>query len=198
MRFNLLAAAAAFFLSAPAFAATLTIQDGRLMGATGVVVDGVDFNVTFADGVCSSLVVGCSSLGSFTFATRASASLAALALMDGVLVDSADGNFDSHPELTAGCSSSLECLTLIPYASSAELVWYVSPINTPALFPLQLRNSVISRAMNTSASPTMTFAIFSPSSSPVPEPAAWAMMLVGFGAVGYSMRRRNTARAAVA
>lgn len=31
-------------------------------------------------------------------------------------------------------------------------------------------------------------------SSAVPEPATWAMMLMGFGAVGYSMRRRNAAR----
>jgi hypothetical protein len=29
----------------------------------------------------------------------------------------------------------------------------------------------------------------------VPEPATWAMMLLGFGAVGYSMRRRRTAQA---
>jgi hypothetical protein len=27
--------------------------------------------------------------------------------------------------------------------------------------------------------------------SPVPEPTTWAMMLIGFGAVGYSMRRRR-------
>ena len=28
----------------------------------------------------------------------------------------------------------------------------------------------------------------------VPEPATWAMMLIGFGAIGYSMRRRRGAR----
>ena len=31
-------------------------------------------------------------------------------------------------------------------------------------------------------------------SSAVPEPATWAMMLLGFGAIGFSLRRRNAAR----
>jgi hypothetical protein len=31
---------------------------------------------------------------------------------------------------------------------------------------------------------------FSPT-APIPEPATWAMMLVGFGAIGFAMRRRN-------
>ena len=35
---------------------------------------------------------------------------------------------------------------------------------------------------------------FTPFASAVPEPATWAMMLVGFGAVGYSMRRRPKAK----
>ena len=30
--------------------------------------------------------------------------------------------------------------------------------------------------------------------APVPEPATWALMLVGFGAVGYSLRSRKTLR----
>lgn len=35
-------------------------------------------------------------------------------------------------------------------------------------------------------------------SSAVPEPATWAFMLVGFGAVGYSMRKRPTYKLAQA
>ena len=35
---------------------------------------------------------------------------------------------------------------------------------------------------------------FAAAQSPVPEPATWAMMLVGFGAVGFGMRRRTSAR----
>ena len=34
--------------------------------------------------------------------------------------------------------------------------------------------------------------------SAVPEPATWAMMLIGFGAVGYSLRRRSAYRIAQA
>jgi hypothetical protein len=34
--------------------------------------------------------------------------------------------------------------------------------------------------------------------SAVPEPATWAFMLVGFGAVGYSMRKRPNAQTQLA
>jgi len=34
--------------------------------------------------------------------------------------------------------------------------------------------------------------------SAVPEPATWAMMLIGFGAIGFAMRRRNAVKTRVA
>jgi hypothetical protein len=37
-------------------------------------------------------------------------------------------------------------------------------------------------------------AFFVPTFAPVPEPATWAMMLAGFGAVGYSLRRKKAYR----
>ena len=36
-----------------------------------------------------------------------------------------------------------------------------------------------------------TIAFAQTSTSPVPEPETWAMMLLGFGAIGFSMRRRR-------
>lgn len=37
-----------------------------------------------------------------------------------------------------------------------------------------------------------------PPPPPIPEPATWAMMLAGFGAVGYSMRRRQNVKVSFA
>jgi hypothetical protein len=43
------------------------------------------------------------------------------------------------------------------------------------------------------ADPRVRPSIVSLSFSPVPEPSTWAMMLIGFGAIGFSIRRRRTA-----
>jgi hypothetical protein len=40
--------------------------------------------------------------------------------------------------------------------------------------------------------------VLTASNSAVPEPTTWAMMLVGFGAVGYSMRKRPSGKAQLA
>lgn len=45
--------------------------------------------------------------------------------------------------------------------------------------------------VSTSASGGKNFLIASLTMTPVPEPATWAMMLVGFGGIGMTMRRRR-------
>ncbi len=57
-----------------------------------------------------------------------------------------------------------------------------------------ISGSGITKLSFTSANPgyfTISTLRFTQSSGAVPEPATWAMMLIGFGAAGYAMRRRT-------
>ena len=72
-----LAGACAFALTAHVSAAPILLVDGNgiLTGATGVDVSGTLYNVTFADGTCTSLFNGCVN-SAFTFETRENAKAA--------------------------------------------------------------------------------------------------------------------------
>ncbi len=94
--------------------ATQVVVGGLLRGATGVNVGGTFYDVQFVEGTCIDLYDGCDDLSDFTFTTLAGALLAAQALQDQVVLDSVEGNFDSVPNLTAGCSGSL-CGLNFPY-----------------------------------------------------------------------------------
>ncbi len=83
-------------------AATLNVSGGQLLGASGVIVDGISYDVEFLDGTCIALYNGCDEVSDFTFQTEAAALLAAQALLDQVFLDGI-GFFDSAPELTNGC-----------------------------------------------------------------------------------------------
>jgi hypothetical protein len=61
--------------------------------------------VDFVEGTCASIIGGCDSLDDFAFQSSAAAEAAARALLDQVFMDVADGNFDSLPALTFGCSA---------------------------------------------------------------------------------------------
>ncbi|ARS25811.1 FxDxF family PEP-CTERM protein [Sphingomonas sp. KC8] len=69
--------------------------------------------------------------------------------------------------------------------------WYLDPVVlTAGAKTLTLTYDVSGAAPGSLASYSGTLNI-----SPVPEPTTWAMLLVGFGVVGASMRRNRTRRA---
>ena len=97
-------------------APTLTVSSiGQLTGARDVDVGGVLYDVTFTEGTCTQVFGTCES-SSFTFRTRDEAVLASLALLDQVLLDVAQGAFDSNAALTFGCDVSALCVLLTAYA----------------------------------------------------------------------------------
>jgi hypothetical protein len=190
--FALVGAAIALALSTPASAAMLVIDgNGELAGATDVDVGGTLYNVTFAEGSCISLFNGCDQLSDFAFQNLASAENAALALLAQVFAP--NPAYSSAPELTAGCENKELCLIQIPYG----LFPGTSLVNQRSAFNLSIGsdttgNGAFDSDFDTTAFDHFTYAVFTPSQSDaVPEPATWAMMLMGFGAVGFALRRRR-------
>lgn len=72
---------------------------GILTGASGVLVSGSVYDVTFDDGTCEALFSGCDSVDDFEFTSEAAATAAANALLDQVFV----GDFDTNAAKTRGC-----------------------------------------------------------------------------------------------
>jgi hypothetical protein len=66
--------------------------------------------------------------------------------------------------------------------------------NNQTLFRANLQTGALTTVGRT---PSELFGI-AIATSAVPEPATWAMMLVGFGAVGYSMRKRSSGKTQLA
>ena len=86
------------------FAAELLINsNGQLTGATGVDVNGELYDVTFEDDYCYAIFDGCDFNTKFPFQGIGEVQSAALALLQQVIVDTAEGNFASEPGLIYGC-----------------------------------------------------------------------------------------------
>ncbi len=97
-----LIAASMGLAAATSGAAVLTLDGaGRLIGATGVSIAGVSYDVSFRDGTCAELFAGCDALSDFSFNTIAQARAASLALVDQVFNTSLAT--DADPTLTRGC-----------------------------------------------------------------------------------------------
>ncbi len=173
-------------------APVLQIENGLLTGATGVTVDGMDYDVAFQNGTCVALFNGCNDPSDFIFNTAAKATNASRALLESVLLDSALGAFDSNPLLTRGCNSSISCNIYLPWSKS---IMHDGSVNIS-----QVRNEGAANAdgawtagVNV-ASMANLYAVWSNarpmSSTPIPEPGTLALLAVaGLAAAGTRSRR---------
>ena len=180
--------------SGSALAATQIVNgSGQLTGANGVTVGGSVYDVVFMDTSCVTAFNGCAATSDLNFTTLAASELAAQALLDQVLLDSGLGLFDSDYTLTFGCIANVSnaCRVTIPYLVGPGLgTGQVNQaLNTNTIDMTNL--ALMIPTQDAATLPGIVYAVFTPSSAAVPEPATWAMMLLGFGAIGFTLRRKK-------
>ena len=187
MRFSLLTSLlASLAFASNAYAATLNVVGGQLMGASNVLVGGSLYDVQFLDGSCIDLYNGCDDVSDFTFQTEASALLASQALLDQVFLDGGSGQFISQPQLTNGCESIYICLVHTHYLptyyfyAQNEIVGYSTGDGThgPEYWPYT--NVPLANLENAD-----TVAVW----APVPEPST--ALLLGLGLTGFAGKGRR-------
>ncbi|MGB7407352.1 MAG: PEPxxWA-CTERM sorting domain-containing protein, partial [Pontixanthobacter sp.] len=66
-------------------------------------------------------------------------------------------------------------------------------VNVSASGPSSIFSGTLQNPVFTAGSPTLNRGtlVISEVAAAVPEPATWAMMLIGFGAIGFSLRARK-------
>lgn len=171
-------------------AAVLNVSNGILIGATGVSVGGTFYDVTFGDGLILDSVTA--------FTTATTALEASQALQDQVFIDNAQGQFNSNPALTNGCSSSNRCWVITPTAilrdANSNFVYAGIFYNFANPASDLLNTNFVVRDENTSIYTDRTVARWSLSSNSaaaVPESKTYAMFLTGMGLLGFTLRRRK-------
>jgi hypothetical protein len=191
---------------ANANAAVLQVTDGILTGATGVIVNGQSYDVSFRDGTCFDLFSGCNSNSDFLLSVPLSPGAASLALLAQVFIDGVDGQFDSDSRLTNGCTLNPGgCGVLTPFAFTvAGDIQAIVARNVDSNFPFVsdgTESRILSPAFD-SGTPFSSNAELSVwavwSVTPVPEPETYAMLLAGLGLLGFEARCRKKLQRAAA
>jgi hypothetical protein len=86
-------------------------------------------------------------------------------------------------------------LSFLGGATSTVLFTLDGNLSTYDLIDLSSYSNILSFSLNTDDSYGLSYDDFTYDvAGAVPEPATWAMMILGFGAVGFAMRRRKQAK----
>jgi hypothetical protein len=197
---TLMVAAPAGLIATAAPAATLTLgAGGQLLGASGVVVGGVSYDVSFVDGTCAGLYGGCDATADFTFNTIAQAHAASTALVSQVY--NAAAATDADPTLTRGCESSgyfylgarfASCYALTPFGFTmgGQVATHVALNDIRDSFDLPgapdtqfVIERLQSMAGTSGTGAVNTFAVWSRAGSggPSPTPAPASALLAALG-----------------
>ena len=180
-------------------AVVLNIENGILMGATGVNVNGNIYDVTFQDGTCFDLFNGCNESSDFFFPVpdmstptivSSEGYFANQALLDQVFLDSTLGEFDSDPTLTNGCTYWRSCHVYTPvFPTTIGGVDYFTSIfagNAAGIDEKSIGTvfgtPVTADSYTPGVAGDFAFAIWSNNVSAVPVPAA--VWLFGSGLIG--------------
>lgn len=180
-------------------------SSGQLTGATGLSVrdprfDGIvsfsTYDVAFVEGTCTSVFTGCDEDSDFALSDAGGDGLGAYygaqALLDQVFT----GIYDTFPALTFGCGAPTFCEAIIPFHTNLGTMFAAVADNSST--DDAITSPGYSTSFDTTNGPiayanTTVYARFTlaePAS--VPELATWAMMLLGFGAIGLQMRRKDS------